>query len=142
MQVTVWGARGSIPVSGPEYVRYGGDTTCLEVRGPGEPLLIDAGTGIRRAGNRLHAERVRRMHLLFTHAHWDHVLGFPFFRPLYSAGRAHRDLRLPRGAGLGPRACSADDERARLPRRPRATSPPNSSSTSRAASASRPAGSP
>jgi phosphoribosyl 1,2-cyclic phosphodiesterase len=73
-------------VSGPEYDRYGGDTTCLEVRGAGEPLIIDAGTGIRRAGERLHAERVERIHLLFTHAHWDHVLGFPFFRPLYARG--------------------------------------------------------
>src|SRR5512143_1695266 len=86
MQVTVWGARGSIPVSGPEYVRYGGDTTCLEVRGPGDPVIVDAGTGIRRAGNQLHAERARRIHLVFTHAHWDHVIGFPFFRPLFTEG--------------------------------------------------------
>jgi phosphoribosyl 1,2-cyclic phosphodiesterase len=86
MEVTIWGARGSVPVSGPEYLRYGGDTTCLEVRGGGEPLLIDAGTGIRRAGQRLHGERARTIHLLFTHAHWDHVLGFPFFQPLYSPG--------------------------------------------------------
>ena len=86
MEITIWGARGSIPVSGPEYLRYGGDTTCLEVRGSGEPLLIDAGTGIRRAGNRLHTGRARRIHLLFTHAHWDHVIGFPFFRPLYARG--------------------------------------------------------
>ena len=55
MELTVWGARGSIPVSGPEYVRYGGDTTCVEVRGPAGTLLIDAGTGMRRAGERLHA---------------------------------------------------------------------------------------
>jgi len=86
VEVTIWGARGSIPVSGPEYVRYGGDTTCLEIRGSGDPVLIDAGTGIRRAGYRLYEEHVRRIHLLFTHAHWDHVLGFPFFRPLYAPG--------------------------------------------------------
>jgi phosphoribosyl 1,2-cyclic phosphodiesterase len=86
LEITIWGARGSIPVSGPEYLRYGGDTTCLEVRGPAEPLLIDAGTGIRRAGDRLYDQRVRHIHLLFTHAHWDHVLGFPFFRPLYTEG--------------------------------------------------------
>ncbi len=86
MEITIWGARGSIPVSGPEYLRYGGDTTCLEVRGPGEPLLIDAGTGIRRAGDRLFHQQARRIRLLFTHAHWDHVLGFPFFRPLYAPG--------------------------------------------------------
>jgi phosphoribosyl 1,2-cyclic phosphodiesterase len=83
MKVTVWGARGSIPVSGPEYLRYGGDSTCLEIRDGSERIVVDAGTGIRAAGNRLHAERARRIHLLFTHAHWDHVLGFPFFRPLY-----------------------------------------------------------
>jgi phosphoribosyl 1,2-cyclic phosphodiesterase len=86
MEITIWGARGSIPVSGPEYLRYGGDTTCLELRGDGPPLLVDAGTGIRRAGDRLDAEGVRHIHLLFTHAHWDHVLGFPFFRPLYTPG--------------------------------------------------------
>jgi phosphoribosyl 1,2-cyclic phosphodiesterase len=86
MEITIWGARGSIPVSGAEYLRYGGDTTCLEFRGPGEPLLIDAGTGIRRAGDRLHDQGVRHIRLLFTHAHWDHVLGFPFFRPLYDPG--------------------------------------------------------
>jgi phosphoribosyl 1,2-cyclic phosphodiesterase len=86
MEVTIWGARGSVPVSGPEYLRFGGDTTCLEVRGPGEPLLIDAGTGIRRAGDRLSDEGVRHIRLIFTHAHWDHVLGFPFFRPLYTGG--------------------------------------------------------
>jgi phosphoribosyl 1,2-cyclic phosphodiesterase len=86
MEFTVWGARGSIPVSGPEYLRYGGDTTCLEVRGRGEPLLVDAGTGIRRAGRRLRDEGAQVIHLLFTHAHWDHVLGFPFFAPLYDPG--------------------------------------------------------
>ncbi len=86
MELTLWGARGSIPVSGPEYLRHGGDTTCLEIRGTGDTLLIDAGTGIRRAGNRLHDLRVRHIHLLFTHAHWDHVLGFPFFQPLYTPG--------------------------------------------------------
>jgi len=86
VEITIWGARGSIPVSGPEYLRYGGDTTCLEIRGTGDPLLIDAGTGIRRAGDRLYAERARNIHLFFTHSHWDHVLGFPFFRPLYTQG--------------------------------------------------------
>lgn len=87
MRVTIWGARGSIPVSGPEYVRFGGDTTCLEVRdASGEVLLVDAGTGIRRAGDRLDREGIRNIRLLFTHAHWDHILGFPFFRPLYTPG--------------------------------------------------------
>lgn len=87
MRVTVWGARGSVPVSGPEYARFGGDTTCLEVRGAGgEVILVDAGTGIRRAGDRLVREGVRHVRLLFTHAHWDHLVGFPFFRLLYERG--------------------------------------------------------
>lgn len=84
MKIRFWGARGSIPVSGPEYIRYGGDTTCVEIRGAGgEILIVDAGSGIRRLGNALAREEYDRLNLLFTHVHWDHILGFPFFRPLY-----------------------------------------------------------
>jgi phosphoribosyl 1,2-cyclic phosphodiesterase len=86
MKITIWGARGSVPVSGPEYLRYGGDTTCVEVRTErGEVIILDAGTGIRPLGNRIlkEAKTPRDLHLFLTHAHWDHVMGFPFFRPLY-----------------------------------------------------------
>ena len=84
MLIRCWGARGSIPVSGPEYLRYGGDTTCVEIRTANdEVIIVDAGSGIRRLGNRLLEEGRREYHLLFTHAHWDHILGFPLFRPLY-----------------------------------------------------------
>ena len=84
MLIRCWGARGSIPVSGPEYLKYGGDTTCLEIRTKnGEVIVVDAGSGIRRLGNRLLEEGCREFNLLFTHAHWDHILGFPLFRPLY-----------------------------------------------------------
>ena len=84
MLIRCWGARGSIPVSGREYDRYGGDTTCLEVRTRDDRIIIiDAGTGIRRLGNRLLAERRRDFTMIFTHTHWDHVVGFPFFKPLY-----------------------------------------------------------
>lgn len=87
MLIRCWGARGSIPVSGSEYLKYGGDTTCIEVRArSGETVILDAGTGIRRLGKRLLAEGRSRIHILFTHAHWDHLLGFPFFRPLYEDG--------------------------------------------------------
>lgn len=86
MRITIWGARGSIPVSGPGFVRYGGDTTCLEIRAAGRAVLVDAGTGIRRAGERLLRDGVGRIALLLTHAHWDHLLGFPFFAPLYVPG--------------------------------------------------------
>jgi len=84
MIIRCWGARGSIPVCGPEYLRYGGDTTCMEIRTrDDEIIIIDAGTGIRRLGNRLLEEGRFRYHLFFTHSHWDHIMGFPFFRPIY-----------------------------------------------------------
>ena len=84
MKITVWGARGSIPVSGAEYLRYGGDTTCLAIESAGgELVVLDAGTGVRRLGRRLVASGRKRCAFLLTHAHWDHLIGFPFFRPLY-----------------------------------------------------------
>jgi len=84
MRIKVWGSRGSIPVSGSEYLRYGGDTTCLEIRTRDDDILIvDAGTGIRRLGNQLIDEKRYRYHFLITHGHWDHLMGFPFFKPLY-----------------------------------------------------------
>jgi phosphoribosyl 1,2-cyclic phosphodiesterase len=84
MLIRCWGARGSIPVSGAEYERYGGDTTCIEIRtGSDEVIVIDAGSGIRRLGNRLIREKRLSFHMVFTHVHWDHILGFPFFKPVY-----------------------------------------------------------
>ncbi len=84
MIIRCWGARGSIPVSGREYLRYGGDTTCVEVRSKnGDIIIIDAGSGIRRLGHRLMGEHNQEITLILTHAHWDHVMGFPFFKPLY-----------------------------------------------------------
>ncbi len=84
MVITCWGARGSIPVSGAGYLRYGGDSPCMEVRTTdGDIIIVDAGSGIRRAGNRLIKEKRTSFHLIFTHAHWDHILGFPFLKPIY-----------------------------------------------------------
>jgi len=84
MKIRVWGARGSIPVSGRDYIKYGGDTTCVEVRTKNDDIIIiDAGTGLRRLGNLLVREGRTEYHMLFTHVHWDHLLGFPFFKPLY-----------------------------------------------------------
>ena len=89
MYIKCWGSRGSIPVSGSEYLKYGGDTTCLEIRSKEDDIIIvDAGTGIRRLGNHLMEEKRYRYHFIFTHAHWDHVMGFPFFKPIFS-GKAH-----------------------------------------------------
>ncbi len=87
MRITRWGARGSIPISGKEYLKYGGDTTCIEIRTKDDDLIIiDAGTGMRKLGNKLLASNKQTIHLLFTHAHWDHLMGFPFFKPIYMKG--------------------------------------------------------
>jgi len=83
MDIKCWGSRGSIPVSGPPYIRYGGDTTCIEITAKtGETIIIDAGTGLRRLGNCLMDRNITRYHLLLTHAHWDHIMGIAFFKPL------------------------------------------------------------
>ena len=87
MIVRCWGARGSIPVSGKEYLKYGGDTTCIEIETKnGEMVIIDAGSGIRRLGNKCIEQGRKNISILFTHAHWDHLLGFPFFKPIYMKG--------------------------------------------------------
>ncbi len=84
MYIKCWGSRGSIPVSGKEYLKYGGDTTCLEIRtGEGHIIIVDAGTGIRRLGRKLVDEGATSCSILFTHWHWDHLIGFPFFMPIY-----------------------------------------------------------
>ncbi|MDY7031526.1 MAG: MBL fold metallo-hydrolase [Thermodesulfobacteriota bacterium] len=84
MIIRCYGARGSIPVSGEEYNKFGGDTTCLEVRTKrDEIIIVDAGSGIRRLGQKLLKEKRMEYNFIFTHSHWDHIMGFPFFRPLY-----------------------------------------------------------
>ena len=96
MYIKCWGSRGSIPVSGPEYHKYGGDTTCIEIRTKsGELIIVDAGTGMRRLGNQLTIEGCRRFNVLFTHSHWDHLLGFPFFKPLFDPESEIRIYRCP-----------------------------------------------
>ena len=83
-----WGVRGSIPAPGPDTVRYGGNTACVEFRGGGEIIILDSGTGIRRLGQALTEEfkgKSLGLTVLITHSHWDHVQGFPFFSPAYDA---------------------------------------------------------
>ena len=96
MIIKCWGSRGSIPVSGKSYLKYGGDTTCLEIRTQSDDIIIvDAGTGIRRLGNHLIKEKRKKFHFVFTHAHWDHIMGFPFFKPLYYKNSEFRIHRCP-----------------------------------------------
>ena len=83
MDIKCWGSRGSISVSGDQYFKYGGDTTCIEITAKsGETIIIDAGTGTRCLGNSFIEREITQYYLLWTHAHWDHIQGFAFFRPL------------------------------------------------------------
>ena len=87
-RIKFWGTRGSIPVPSPETLRYGGNTTCVELRADGEIIVLDAGSGIRPLGVALDREfqtRPIKLSLLITHAHWDHIQGFPFFKPGYDS---------------------------------------------------------
>ena len=86
-RLKLWGVRGSIPVPGPGTIRYGGNTSCVEIRADGELIVLDAGSGIRELGLALENEfgsRPIRLSLLITHVHWDHIQGFPFFVPAYN----------------------------------------------------------
>jgi phosphoribosyl 1,2-cyclic phosphodiesterase len=90
MQITFWGVRGSYPVPGAATVRYGGQTSCVEVRAAGgDCVIVDAGTGLRQLGNKLAREAngaPGHYHVLLSHVHWDHIQGLPFFSPAYTPG--------------------------------------------------------
>jgi phosphoribosyl 1,2-cyclic phosphodiesterase len=85
MKVTLWGTRGSLPSPGPETTRYGGNTSCVQVEGTdGTLLVLDAGSGIRRLGMALPPRR--KIDILLTHLHMDHIQGLGFFRPIRTPG--------------------------------------------------------
>ncbi|MCZ6589019.1 MAG: MBL fold metallo-hydrolase [Alphaproteobacteria bacterium] len=85
-----WGVRGSIPCPGPSTVRYGGNTSCIEVRCGESTIILDAGTGIRELGNTLIKGGPVDTDILFTHTHFDHIVGLPFFAPIYGADNTVR----------------------------------------------------
>lgn len=92
MIVRIWGTRGSYPVARTEMLRYGGNTSCVEVRIGRRLIILDAGTGLRLLGNALMREPdmnldLDHIYMLVTHTHWDHIIGFPFFDPIYHANR-------------------------------------------------------
>lgn len=83
--VRFWGTRGSIPTPGPNTRNYGGNTSCVELRFDGSLFVCDGGTGLRELGLELmkSGEQGHEVHMLFSHTHWDHIQGFPFFLPAY-----------------------------------------------------------
>ena len=85
MKLRFWGTRGSIPSPGPDTVKYGGNTTCVELRlDDGTLIVFDAGTGIRDLGLEIiNHKHKNKINLFLSHSHWDHIQGFPFFRPAY-----------------------------------------------------------
>jgi CheY-like chemotaxis protein len=105
-RIKLWGVRGSLPVPGPATIRYGGNTSCVEVRADGEIIVLDAGTGIRGLGLALEKElgpETIRLTVLITHTHWDHIQGLPFFPPAYNGKNLIRILGYEGArAGLGP----------------------------------------
>jgi phosphoribosyl 1,2-cyclic phosphodiesterase len=84
VKVRIWGCRGSLAAPGAENIRYGGNTSCVEIRGDaGESIVLDAGTGMRPLGVAMLNDDVRLVHIFLTHLHLDHLQGLGFFRPLF-----------------------------------------------------------
>jgi phosphoribosyl 1,2-cyclic phosphodiesterase/ActR/RegA family two-component response regulator len=101
IRIRFWGTRGSLATPGPTTLRYGGNTSCVEVRtADGTLIVLDCGTGAHRLGQALLASAAQPVggHLLITHTHWDHIQGFPFFAPLFIPG-SQWDLYAPGGRG-------------------------------------------
>jgi CheY-like chemotaxis protein len=101
MHLRFWGTRGSLPKPGPTTLRYGGNTSCVEVRTAGGTLIVlDCGSGAHDLGQALLAAASGPLHghLLITHTHWDHIQGFPFFAPLFVPGHVW-DIYGPGGLG-------------------------------------------
>jgi len=87
MQARVWGCRGSVAAPGPETIRYGGNTSCVEVRlASGHVVILDAGTGMRPLGVAMQDDLPAELNIMLTHLHMDHLQGLGFFRPLFAPG--------------------------------------------------------
>ncbi|MGD1939283.1 MAG: MBL fold metallo-hydrolase [Cyanophyceae cyanobacterium] len=84
--IRFWGVRGRVPCPGDETVRYGGNTPCIEMQIGEQRLVFDGGTGLRVLGQAMLREMPVEAHLFFSHAHWDHTQGFPFFVPAFVKG--------------------------------------------------------
>lgn len=85
-EVTFWGVRGTVPCPFPDHMRYGGNTSCVQVEVAGRTIILDGGTGLRPLGKHLVDTGARRATILLSHLHLDHVNGFPFFAPGFLPG--------------------------------------------------------
>jgi phosphoribosyl 1,2-cyclic phosphodiesterase len=100
MTLKYWGVRGTLPVSGPRSLRYGGNTNCVALSLRNDKLFVfDAGSGIKELANELMAKRKRRIDgkIFISHPHWDHINAFPFFTPLYIQGNQFEILGASHG---------------------------------------------
>ena len=85
LKLKFWGVRGSIACATLSHMKYGGNTSCIQVFAGDQRIILDAGTGIRGLGDEMFADNVTHADILLTHTHWDHINGFPFFAPAYGA---------------------------------------------------------
>jgi glyoxylase-like metal-dependent hydrolase (beta-lactamase superfamily II) len=111
MRIRFWGTRGSLPKPGPDTLRFGGNTSCVEVRTAGGTLVIvDCGTGIHGLGQALstHEGVPLRGNILISHTHWDHIQGLPFFAALFKEGSEWDIYMPPRGSASPYRIHSPD----------------------------------
>jgi phosphoribosyl 1,2-cyclic phosphodiesterase len=104
IRVKFWGVRGSVPVPGEQTAGIGGNTSCVEVRCGNELLVFDGGTGLRVLGKSLMRHMPVTVHLFFSHMHWDHIQGFPFFGPAFVPGNT---INMYGGAQVAGRVESA-----------------------------------
>src|SRR5262249_14578161 len=113
MRVQFWGTRGSIAKPGLNTTRYGGNTSCIEVRSASDTLVIvDCGTGAHALGRKLMSDGTKslRGHILISHTHWDHIQGIPFFAPLFVLGNEW-DIYGPKALGQSLRDALAGQMR-------------------------------
>ncbi|HEY9634909.1 MAG TPA: MBL fold metallo-hydrolase [Coleofasciculaceae cyanobacterium] len=104
--VQFWGVRGSVPSPGKDTVRYGGNTSCVEMRIAGKRLIFDGGTGLRMLGKSLEPSQPVEAYWFFTHYHWDHIQGVPFFTPAFVEGNTlHIHGAAPEGVGMAKHFC-------------------------------------
>lgn len=82
-QIKFWGVRGTIPCAGKEYMTYGGDTSCVSIQADDHLIIFDAGSGIFQLGKWVQQQKIQRASLFLSHTHFDHIIGLPFFAPLW-----------------------------------------------------------